>query len=142
MKPIAPLFVPSGHIVLWDLSQTDPSKRVIAATTLQSEAHTEAVTGVFWRQSVVEQMRLGRANAHQLVSTSTDGQVLVWHPDSFAAPADRVSLAAGGAEVGIAAAAGNAADGGATGHVLLGSEVRGGEGGVIWGGMGCWWGKR
>jgi len=113
----------TGEVLVLDLAEADPGKRVVARTTLQSEAHTEAVTGVSWKYSLVEQMRSGKGSAYQVVSASTDGQVLSWHPENLGAPADRLVVVQGGAEVGIACAHVGRSDAGGSADVAVGSEA-------------------
>lgn len=98
--------------------------------TLPAQGHVEAVAALMWRKSVVERMRLGLSNAHQLVSAGADGQILVWHPDTLQSVADGIQVVKNRAEVGIACASLSQQRGGGDALVLLASEVTGQTGGV------------
>lgn len=62
----------NGEIYLWNISQEDPQ---IAVSQIDEYFHREAITRLVWvKQESLQTMQIKVS----IVSTSTDGKILVW----------------------------------------------------------------
>lgn len=66
----------NGEIYLWDVFKNDP---VICVSRIDEFYHWEAVTQLLW---ITHKMYGGYQNVHYLISTSTDGKIMVWEESS------------------------------------------------------------
>ncbi|BFI24814.1 WD repeat-containing protein 34 [Marchantia polymorpha subsp. ruderalis] len=74
----------NGEIYVWDLSKDDPQIAVSGATYV---CHSEPITQVAWYHSGKESgICSSSKDTFQIISTSTDGQILLWSADNLNQP--------------------------------------------------------
>ena len=62
----------NGHIIIWNIDEPTP---LVHMSEADEYHHREAITGLIW---VRQESLVSLAITTSLVSTSTDGKILVW----------------------------------------------------------------
>ncbi|CAG9462016.1 unnamed protein product [Pedinophyceae sp. YPF-701] len=87
----------TGELYVWDLSQDDPSRQLVAKSQLSALSHTEPITHLAWRHNP----DVGSRHAYQLVSAGSEGRINVWEWNKLAVPLASVDVHHGGHTPGI-----------------------------------------